>query len=409
LTNTKSFLASSMRHLALCSVLALAACGGGGGGGVGVAVSGSSSSGSGTLRVSMTDAPACGFDHVNVTVDRVRVHSDSNADVNGSGWVDIPVRPAQRIDLLSLTNGVLATLGQTELSAGTYQQIRLVLVANGPGAPANSVVPTGGVERALDTPSAIQSGIKIIRPFTVARDTLADLILDFDACKSIVTRGNGTFGLKPVVTALPSVVSGTVTGVLTGAPGANVYAERNGVVVKATVADVNGNFVLSPIEQSSTAGTVDVVIVPTSANGRGTGIVRGVPVVAGGGTAVATAALPINLPTSVFRSVSGTVVPASAEATIRAFQLSGGGTFEIASTLAASDTGAYRLFQAQPALPAAAPVVGIYQGTLPIALVADAGAAGKYRIQATSTTGAVSTLQQVDVSAGNLIDVNFSF
>jgi hypothetical protein len=42
-------------------------------------------------------------------------------------------------------------------------------------------------------------------------------------------------------------------------------------------------------------------------------------------------------------------------------------------------------------------------------LVADAGAAGKYRIQATSTTGAVSTLQQVDVSAGNLIDVNFSF
>ncbi|EHP40291.1 hypothetical protein OR16_26958 [Cupriavidus basilensis OR16] len=293
------------------------------------------------------------------------------------------------------------------MPAGTYQQIRLVLVPNSAGSLANSVVPTGGAEQALDTPSAVQSGIKINRPFTVAANTLTDLVLDFDACKSVVARGNGTFSLKPVVSALPSVVSGAVTGVLAGAPGAQVYAERNGVVVKATVADANGNFKLSPIEQSSTAGNVDVVIVPTSANGRGTGIVRGVPVVASGSTAVSTAALPITLPSSVFRTVSGTVTPASALATIRALQSTGGGTFEIAATAAASDTGAYSLFPTQAALPAGAPVVGTYQTTLPILLTADLTAAGKYSIQATSSSGTVST-QQVNVAVGDVVQ-NFAF
>ncbi len=356
--NANSFTVAPLRLLALSSALALAACGGGGGDGS------SSTSNTGTLSVSMTDAPACGFDHVFVTVDRVRVHTDPNANVNGTGWIDVVVSPARRIDLLSLTNGVLTNLGQTPLPAGTYQQIRLVLVPNGAGASANSVVPTGGTEQALDTPSAVQSGIKINRPFTVAANTLSDLVLDFDACKSVVTRGNGTFGLKPVVTAVPTVVSGAVTGVVASAPGAQVFAERNGVVVKATVVDGNGNFTLSPIEQSSTAGNVDVVIVPTSTTGRGTGIVRGVPVVAGSSTAVATTAAPLNLPASTFGRVSGTVTPASSEATIRALQQTGGGTFEIAATAAASDTGAYSLFAAQPALPLAGPAVGSYVAPL---------------------------------------------
>ncbi|CAG9183739.1 hypothetical protein LMG23992_05068 [Cupriavidus laharis] len=359
----------------------------------------------------MTDAPACGFDHVFVTVNKVRVHASADADPGGNGWVDIDVSPARKIDLLSLTNGVLSTLGQTALPAGTYQQVRLVLDANrgggSSGALANSVVPTGGTEQSLDTPSAVQSGIKINRPFTVSAGTLTDLVLDFDACKSVVTRGNGSFGLKPVVTAIPTVVSGAVTGVVGSAPGARVYAERNGVVVKATVADANGNFILSPIEQSSTAGAVDVVVVPGAANSRGTGIVRSVPVVAGGSTAISTSGAPLSLPTSAYRRVSGTVTPASAEATLRALQLVSGGTFEIAATAAASDTGAYSLYATEPALPVAAPVIGTYQAALPITLQPDNAAGGKYGVQATSSGGTVVT-QQVDVNAADVTQ-NFSF
>ncbi|RDK06237.1 DUF4382 domain-containing protein [Cupriavidus lacunae] len=396
-----SLTSAPVRVLALSGALALAACGGGGDGGGG-------GGGQGTLQVSMTDAPACGFSSVFVTVNQVRVHTSASADVNASGWVNIDVVPARKIDLLSLTNGVLSVLGQTALPAGDYQQVRLVLAANtggGANALANSVVPTGGTEQTLDTPSAVQSGIKINRPFTVARGTLTDLVLDFDACKSVVRRGNGTFGLKPVVTAVPVTVSGEVNGVVAASPGARVYAERNGVVVKATVADANGNFKLSPIEQSSTAGPVDVVVVPGEANGKATGIVRAVPVVVGTPTSISTG--PITLPASAYRRVSGTVAPASAEATVRALQLVNGGTFEIASTAAASDTGAYSLFATERALPAAAPVIGTYQAGVPVTLLPVGTAAGKYTVQAASNAGATVS-QPADVSAADVL-VNLSF
>lgn len=165
------------------SAAILAACGGGGD---------DDGGGTGTLSVSMTDAPACGFDHVFVTVDKIRVHTSANAEDGAGGWAEIDVNPSRRIDLLSLQNGTLTKLGQTVLPAGQYQQVRLVLDRNTGNSLANSVVPTGGAEQPLDTPSATQSGYKIIRPFTVQRDTLVDLVLDFDACRSIVQRGNGS-------------------------------------------------------------------------------------------------------------------------------------------------------------------------------------------------------------------------
>ncbi|MNN31295.1 hypothetical protein D3C81_1449820 [compost metagenome] len=262
------------------------------------------------------------------------------------------------------------------------------------------MVPTGGTETALDTPSAAQSGYKIIRPFTVAPDTLTDLILDFDACKSVVPRGNGGYNLKPVVTALPVVVSGKVSGALTPAQaGATVYAERGGLVVKSTVADANGNFVLSPIEQSTSSGNVDVVIVPT---GRATGIVRSVPVVAGSNTVVSTQGAPIDLPVSTIRTASGTVSPASAQASLRAIQNTSGQNFTISTTFANVTSGAYSM-----ALPAAAPMVGTYSTTLPIPLTAASTAAGKYTIEATSINGPIQT-QPADVSGGN-VGANFAF
>src|SRR5512133_434507 len=113
------------------SVLAalVAGCGGGGG-----------SSAPGTLGVSLTDAPACGFDAVNVTVTKVRVNQSSSASENDGGWTDITLNPARKINLLNITNGVLEDLGTASLSAGHYSQLRLVLAANSGTTLANSVV-----------------------------------------------------------------------------------------------------------------------------------------------------------------------------------------------------------------------------------------------------------------------------
>ena len=100
------------RALSASVVSLLAACGGGSDYGSTPAPP-LSSAGTGTLRVALTDAPACGFDHVYITVDRVRVHQTSTANDNDAGWSEVVLNPTQRIDLLGLTNGVLAELGQT--------------------------------------------------------------------------------------------------------------------------------------------------------------------------------------------------------------------------------------------------------------------------------------------------------
>ena len=380
--------------------LVVAACGGGGDSG-----DNTSPATTGTLHVSMTDAPACGFDHVFITVNKVRVNASSTAGDNDGGWTDIALPTPQKVDLLSLTNGVLFDLGRAPLPAGQYQQVRLVLNANQGNTLANSVVVSGSnAEQPLDTPSATQSGFKIIQPFTVQPNTLVDLVLDFNACKSIVQRGNGSFGLKPVVTAIPMIVSGAIAGNVAAAQaGAQVFAEQNGQVVRGTVADANGQFVLSPLVQSATNGTYDVVIVDNrQPNGHATGIIRAVPVTATQTTTISTAGAPFTLPVSVTNTASGTVT-ASAQASLRALQTISSVSFEITSANANLDTGAYSL-----ALPAAAPQVGTYSTTLPIVLTGVPSAAGQYSVQATSAAG-VTQSSAVNVAAGNQAGVNFSF
>ncbi|MCW5135709.1 DUF4382 domain-containing protein [Burkholderia cenocepacia] len=378
---------------ALCAAFVpfvLAGCGGGDDGG---------GTQTGTLHVAMTDAPSCGFDHVYVTVSQVRVNANANAADNDGGWSTVSLATPQKIDLLSLTNGVLADLGQTALPAGQYQQVRLVLAQNQGNTLANSVVPTGGTEQALATPSATQSGYKIIQPFTVQPNTLVDLVLDFNACKSIVQRGNGSYALKPVVTAIPTVVSGAISGYVASAEaGATVYAEQGGKVVRGTVADSSGKFVLSPLIQSSTQGNYDVVIVQ---NNFASGIVRSVPVVVNTTTAVSASNAPITLPASTMSTVSGTVT-ASANAFVRALQTIDANAYEITSINANMDTGAYSL-----SVPAAAPIVGTYSGSLPVALAAAPAAAGQYTIEANAASGAT---QSANVNATtSQSNVNFSF
>ncbi|HLO94617.1 MAG TPA: DUF4382 domain-containing protein, partial [Burkholderiaceae bacterium] len=103
--------------MALSALTVLSACGGGGGGSV-------MGGGSGTLQLALTDAPACGFDKVYVTLQKVRVHQSSSAADTDAGWSEITLNPALRVDLLTLRNGVLATLGSTPLAAGHYTQMR---------------------------------------------------------------------------------------------------------------------------------------------------------------------------------------------------------------------------------------------------------------------------------------------
>jgi len=367
-------------------------CSGGGSGGGG---------GTGTLGVSLTDAPACGFDAVNVTVTKVRANQSSSASDTDVGWTDITLNPARKINLLDLNNGTLLALGEAPLAAGHYTQLRLVLDPNTAVGFANSVVPTGGAETALVTPSAVQSGIKLVNEFDVASGQRVDLVLDFDACKSIVKRGNGTYALKPVIKVVPFVLNGIDGFVDTALLGSSVMvtAQQNGVVVQSTAPNATtGEFFLPRLAP----GNYDVVL---TANGRATAVIAAVPVVSTTSVAILSSTVtPITLPVSATHSVSGTAIlnPTSSTevAYVAAKQTFGTAPIVTVKFVAADDSttpsGAYGL-----TLPIGAPQLGQYgTGTLPIALAPQAGVAGKYAIEG-SATGYQTQSASKDISTAD--------
>ena len=369
----------------------LAACGGGGGG--------DSAAGSGTLRLALTDAPSCGYDAVHVTVAKVRVHQSSSAGDADAGWSEVVLNPARRVDLLSLTNGVLMELGQIPLPTGKYTQMRLVLADNSATQPlANSVLPTGGSEVALKTPSGQQSGVKTNINIDIAENKMADFVLDFDACKSVVQAGaSGQYLLKPVVTVIPRYVSG-VQGYMDPALGAGVTRvslQLNGTVVKATVPDSTGKFLLQPVAP----GNYTLVM---AAPGRTSAVVTGVPVAAETVTPLASAAAPVVLPPSASASAAGT---APADTLVRALQPLAVGTVEIDGQYVNSVTGAYAF-----SLPVSAPLVAAYAAApAPLVFSADAPAAGRYTLRASLPGFADKDAVLPALNAGGAATANFTF
>jgi hypothetical protein len=347
--------------------------------------------GSGTLAISLTDQPACGFDHVFVTVERVRVHASANADDGSGGWTDIAVDPVRKIDLLELTNGRFEELGVTPLPAADYTQVRLLLSPNpNGGPPANSVVPTNGSEIALATPSAVQSGLKVIHPFTVEAGKRVDLVIDFDACRSIVRRGNGTFGLKPVLTA--SVMEVTeIVGYVDPAQDVTVTAQKNGTVVRGTQPEPDGSFRLAWL--SAADAPYDVVF---TAPGHATSVVRNVPVTQGT-TTLSESAAPIILAESLTNpTASGNVGPPEArdDAVVRALQVVGTVPKVEVATANVDDAGDYSM-----TLPLASPQLADFSMTLPL-VFAPQSAGGLYTLEASATDVAAQTAN-IDLNLGD--------
>ncbi len=378
----------------------LAACGGGGGG---------DSAPKGTLGVSMTDAPACGFDAVNVTVSKVRVHQSASAGDTDAGWTDITLSPARKINLLNLTNGALETLGETPLAAGHYTQMRLVLDANANNGLANSVIATGTTtEVSLDTPSAVQSGIKLVNEFDVASGQRVDLVLDFNACKSVVTKGNGKYALKPVVKVVPTVLNGISGFVNTALLGSHVMvsAQQNGVVVASTAPSATtGEFFLARLAP----GNYDVVI---TADNSATTVVAAVPVATTTSTTtLSTVAAPFALTPSAQGAISGKVtLPAGSTevAYVSAKQtFAAGPTVTVKYQGADISTGLYAMNK----LPLAAPQYAVYSAALPLsfapALTTTPGT-GKYRVEASGTGYATVAAPSLDISLVNQTNVDFT-
>ncbi|MCK4515356.1 MAG: DUF4382 domain-containing protein [Spirochaetaceae bacterium] len=191
--------------------------------------------GVGTIRVETFDAPpSADVEKILLTITEVSVH---NTDAE---WI-ILAQPNTCVDFLELINGATAALVDTTLEPGQYTQMRLVV------ADTNEVV-VDGEPHYLFVPSGEQSGVKLNLNFTVVAGELMEIMLDFDASKSI-TWTPKKYLLRPVFKAFKKVLSGTVAGSVkdttgAGIPNAMIEAVAADDDTTSTLTDSEGTYKL---------------------------------------------------------------------------------------------------------------------------------------------------------------------
>ena len=186
---------------ALAALLA-ASCGGedGMGGGSGMTASNDS-----TLRLHLADAPVPPVTKVWVQFTGVEIKPV------GGNAMQFAFAPAKGYDLITLQGGNSAVLlGDTTVPAGDYEWIRLMVdPTNG-----SNYLIDGSGQHELRIPSGEQSGLKLIRGFTMPAGGRADFTIDFDLAKSILTPPGQAprYMMKPVLRMVNNVQVGTLAG-----------------------------------------------------------------------------------------------------------------------------------------------------------------------------------------------------
>jgi hypothetical protein len=146
------------------------------------------------VHIHLTDFPLADAEvtRVWVTFTTIEVHSET------TGWMTVVDYGAvgRTFNLLALRNGTTEELGAFELAPGIYDQIRLHIRGD------NLIeVDDGSGPRTepLTIPSGEQTGIKLVRSFTVPDVGATSIVVDFDAQKSVLHSPGSGYKLKPTI------------------------------------------------------------------------------------------------------------------------------------------------------------------------------------------------------------------
>ncbi len=196
----------------------------------GTGCGGSSDEATGAFTLRITDAPVDRATAVVVEFTGVELQRAGGEREN------IDFATAISIDLLQTQNGNAETLLANEsIPAGDYQWIRLKVNAV-QGMVDSYIDLEDGSRHPLFVPSGAQSGLQLVRGFTVAQGSLVDFTIDFDLRKSVFAPPGlgGSYILRPALRIVDNnavgVISGTVFPELLGvdcSPGVYVYEGAN--------------------------------------------------------------------------------------------------------------------------------------------------------------------------------------
>lgn len=198
----------------------------------------------GVLNLSLTDAPVDqpNIAGVHITLQGMEYHKQNNSWATFDEW-----EGPQTFNLLDLTDGVSTLLGNFEMDAGQYNQLRFTLDApvRGEGTPESPgcyIEFEDGTTAPLYVPSAEHAGFKLTGAFQVPSNGTVELTVDFDARKSLAESSTGeVYILRPAVRLIANNQAGEIAGGISGFPtdGSDiiVYAYENDTYTAEEIAE----------------------------------------------------------------------------------------------------------------------------------------------------------------------------
>ncbi len=205
------------------------------------------------IQLKLVDEPG---DYLEVNIEIIDIQYKSSDDEES--WVSFTPDGGYpiNVDITELIAGNSLLLTDEVVPVGILKQVRLVLSDN-------STLKIEGEDDLipLDTPSAQQSGLKLNLNEELEAGFVYSFILDWNVQKSIVKAGNsGKYILKPVIKVNVEVNSGSISGKVVEiieeveTPVGNQVVEvytTDDVLVKDTLTDENGDFVIQGLEQGT--------------------------------------------------------------------------------------------------------------------------------------------------------------
>ena len=173
----KNLILRGLTLIVICSVIFIGACGD----------DDTSAGETGIIVLGVTDKPDEDISAINVTTKLIE--GNVRGTENETGWHTL-LDVEKSFDLIDVA-GIEKTLGEAEIPAATYNQIRMHVES--------VVVTLNGKDIEAKVPSGI---IKLVRPFEIKAGEKTVVTFDFDAEKSVVVTGADTIIFKPVVKLL---------------------------------------------------------------------------------------------------------------------------------------------------------------------------------------------------------------